>query len=74
MSHMTQDQNKLVKARKASRVVFALLIFGGASLILIGIATSYLPQILNGAVFIAASTLPFVVSKKIEKKLNLPTV
>lgn len=74
MSHMTQDQNKLVKARKASRVVFALLIFGGACLVLIGIATAYLPQVLNGAVFLAASMLPFVVSKKIEKKLNLPSV
>ena len=74
MSHMTQDQNKLVKARKAARVVFALLIFGGASLLLIGIATSYLPQVLNGAVFLASSVLPFFVSKMIEKKLNLPTV
>ena len=74
MSHMTQDQNKLVKARKASRVVFALLIFGGASLLLIGIATAYLPQVLNGLVFLAASILPFFVSKMIEKKLNLPTV
>jgi len=74
MSHMTQDQNKLVKARKAARVVFALLIFGGACLLLIGIVTAYLPQVLNGAVFLASSTLPFVVSKKIEKKLNLPSV
>ncbi len=74
MSHMTQDQNKLIKARKAARVVFALLIFGGASLLLLGIATSYLPQILNGAVFLAASILPFFVSKVIEKKLSLPSV
>ena len=67
---MTQDPDKLVKARKAARVVFALLIFGGASLILIGIATAYLPQVLNGIVFLAASILPFVVSKIIEKKLS----
>ena len=71
---MTQDQQKLVKARKAARVVFALLIFGGACLLLIGIATAYLPQLLNGMVFLAASTLPWFLSKKIEKKLNLPSV
>gem|GEM_PF-2793888 len=74
MSHMTQDQNKLVKARKASRVAFALFVFGGASLLLIGIATAFLPQVLNGVVLLAASALPFIVSKMIEKKLNLPTV
>ena len=74
MSHMTQDQNKLVKARKAARVAFALFIFGGASLLLIGIATAFLPQVLNGVVLIAASVLPFFISKMIEKKLNLPPV
>ena len=72
MSNMTQDQIKLVKARKAARVVFALLIFGGACLILIGIVTAYLPQVLNGAVFIAGSVLPWFISKKIERKINLP--
>ena len=71
---MTQDQNKLVKARKAARVAFALFIFGGASLLLIGIATAFLPQVLNGVVLIAASVLPFFISKMIEKKLNLPSV
>ena len=67
---MTQDPDKLVKARKAARVVFALLIFGGASLILIGIATSYLPQVLNGVVFLGGSVIPFVAWKLIEKKLS----
>ena len=74
MSHMTSNQDKLVKARKGARVAFALFIFGGASLLLVGIATAFLPQVLNGAVLMAASMLPFVVSKMIEKKLNLPTV
>ena len=74
MSHLTGNQEKLVKARKASRVAFALFIFGGASLLLIGIATAFLPQVLNGVVLLAASVLPFFVSKMIEKKLNLPTV
>lgn len=73
MSHMTSNQQTLVKARKAARVSFALLIFGGASLLLIGIATSYLPNILNGAVILAGSVLPFVASKLIEKKLE-PTL
>lgn len=74
MSHMTQDQNKLVKARKACRVAFGLFLFGGGSLLLIGIFTAFLPQVLNGVVLIAASVLPFFVSKMIEKKLNLPSV
>ena len=74
MSHLTPNQQVLVKARKASRVVMALLIFGGASLLLIGIATAYLPNILNGAVMLGGSILPFVMSKLIEKKLNPPAV
>ena len=74
MSHLTSDQNKLVKARKACRAAFGLFLFGGASLLLIGIFTAFLPQVLNGVVFLAASILPFFVSKMIEKKLNLPTV
>ena len=74
MSHLTGDQQKLVKARKASRVAASLFIFGGACLLLIGIATNYLPHIMNGVVFIASSILPLFVSKMIEKKLNLPSV
>ena len=72
MSHMTSDQNKLVKARKAARVAFALFLMGGALLFLIGILTNFLPQIMNGIVLFAASILPFVVSKLIERKINLP--
>lgn len=68
---MTPKQQALVKARKAARVVFALLLFGGACLILIGISTSYLPNILNGAVLIAGSVLVFALSKMLEKKLNV---
>lgn len=70
MSHMTSDQNKLVKARKAARAAFALFIMIGAILICYGILTAYLPTLMNGLVFIAASVLPFFVSKTIEKKLN----
>ena len=67
---MTPKQQRLTKARKAARIVFALLLFGGACLILIGISTSYLPNILNGAVLIAGSVMSFAFSKMIEKKLN----
>ena len=70
MSHMTADQQKLVAARKAARVAFALFLMGGAILFLIGLLTSFLPQILNGVILFAASILPFTVSKLIEKKIN----
>lgn len=71
MSEMTPKQQTMVKARKAARVVFALLLFGGACLLLIGISTAYLPSILNGAVLIAGSVLVYALSKMIEKKLNV---
>lgn len=70
MSEMTPKQQSMVKARKAARTVFALLLFGGACLILIGISTAYLPNVLNGMVLIAGSVLAFAFSKMIEKKLN----
>jgi hypothetical protein len=74
MSNMTPKQQTLVKARKASRTIFALLLFGGAILLLYGILTSYLPTVLDGVVLFASSLLPYVLSKLIEKKLNLPSV
>ena len=70
MSEMTPKQQSLIKARKAARVVFVLLLFGGACLLLIGINTAYLPNILNGSVLIAGSVLVFAFSKMIEKKLS----
>lgn len=73
-SYLTTNQQTLVKARKAAREVFTLLLYGGAMLLLIGIVTSYLPNILNGAVLIAGSVMPFIMSKLIEKKLNPPQV
>jgi len=72
MSEMTEKQQKLIKARKASRVLACLLIFGGAALLLIGIAQQALPGVMNGIVMIASSSLPFVVASKIEKRLSLP--
>lgn len=69
MSHMTTNKETLVKARKASRAVFALLLLGGAVVFLYGIFTSYLPTSLNGIVLFATSVIPFTVSKLIEKKL-----
>lgn len=74
MSHMTPDKQKLVKARKGARVAFALFLMAGAILFLIGILTAFLPTTLDGLVMFAASILPFVVSKLIEKKLDAPTV
>ena len=74
MSSMTPKQQMLVKARKATRASFALLILGGAVLLLYGILTSYLPTVLDGIVLFASSLLPYVVSKIIERKLNLPSV
>lgn len=73
MSHVTKDQPTLVKARKAARVAFELFLMGGAILLLIGILTAFLPQVLNGLVLIAASIIPFVVSKIIEKKIDQVT-
>lgn len=64
-----QKQAKLVKARKAARMVFALIIFGGVILFLYGILTKYLPTVLEGVVMLVASLLPFVLSKGIEKKI-----
>lgn len=69
MSHMTTNRETLVKARKACRAAFALLLLGGAVVFLWGIFTSYLPTSLNGLVLFAASIIPYVVSKLIEKKL-----
>lgn len=74
MSNMTPKQQTLIKARKASRVGGCLLIFGGAVLLLVGIAQQSLPQLLNGVVLMASSSLLFVVSKIVEKKLNPPGV
>ena len=67
---MTNDQNKLVKARKAARLVFAMIIFAGAVITLYGIYTNYFPTILQGLVLFAASTIPFVVAKKTEQKIQ----
>ena len=70
MSEMTPKQQTLVKARKAARAAFALILLGGAIVFLYGILTSYLPTIMDGTVLFAASTLLFVASKIIEKKLS----
>lgn len=70
MSHMTTNRETLVKARKAARMVFALLLLGGAVVFLYGIFTSYLPTSFNGVVLFAASVIPYIVSKMIEKKLE----
>lgn len=70
MSEMTPKQQTLVKARKAARAAFALILLGGAIVFLYGILTSYLPTIMDGVVLFAASTLLFVASKIIEKKLS----
>lgn len=70
MSSMTPKQQKLVKARKASRIIGCLLIFGGAVLLLFAIAQQSLPGVMNGVVLMASSSLLFVVSKIAEKKLN----
>ena len=74
MSHMTQDQQKLVKARKGARAVFSLMLLIGGILTVLGIFTQYLPTFEQGLVAFAASMIPWLLSKKIEKKLNLPTV
>ena len=74
MSSMTPKQQMMVKARKATRATFALLILGGAVVLLYGILTSYLPTVLDGIVLFASSLLPYVLSKIIEKRLNLPSV
>jgi len=70
---LTPKQKQLVKARKASRVVACLLIFGGAMLILVGLSQNALQTIMNGIVLAASSSLLFVVSKLAEKRLNLPS-
>lgn len=72
MSHLTQDQQKLVKARKAARVLASLLIFGGAALLLVGIIQQSLPGVMNGVTMMAGSAIPFVFAYKIERKINLP--
>lgn len=70
MPEMTPKQQQMVKSRKAARVAFAFFILGGATLVLYGIFTDYLPTILNGVVLLASASLPFVASKIIEKKLS----
>ena len=68
--HWTKDKKILVKARKASRLGMAFVIFGGAILLLYGLLTSYFPTILNGVVLLAASVIPAFVWKKVERHLN----
>lgn len=70
MSKVTSNPQTLVKARKASRVIGCLLIFGGAVLLLVGFIQQSLPGVLNGITMMVSSTLMFAVSKIIEKKLN----
>lgn len=72
MSETTPKQQTLVKARKAARATFALILLGGAVVFLYGIFTSYLPTILDGIVLFVASIPLFVISKLAEKRLNLP--
>ena len=72
MSTTTPRQQKLVKMRKASRIGACLLIFGGAALLLMGLAVLSLPEVLDGVVMMASSTLLFAASKIVEKKLSKP--
>ena len=74
MSHMTQDEQKLVKTRKTLRIAASLLIFGGAALLLVGLVQQSLQGVLNGVTMMASSAIPFVAASKVEKKLNLPSV
>lgn len=74
MSHMTQDQQKLVKARKAARAVFSLMVMIGGILFVLGIYTQFLPTVYDGLIAFAASIIPWFFYKKIEKKLNAKMV
>ena len=66
---MTPKQIALTKARMAARVGMALFILGGAILLLIGILTQFLPQVLNGTVMLGCSVPLWYLSKLIEGKL-----
>ena len=70
MSEMTPKQQSLVKARKAARAAFALILMGGAIVLVYGVFTSYLPTVLDGLVLFAVSIPLLVVSKIAEKKLS----
>lgn len=70
MSHITTDIKTLTKARKAARVAFALILFGGAIVALWGIYTNFFPVVLDGIVFGVAAIIPYFVSKRIEKKIQ----
>ena len=72
MLKITSNQETLVKARKASGAITGILIFGGAVLFLIGISTAFLPQVLNGAVMLAASVPCYAFRMLIQRKLSLP--
>jgi len=71
MSEMTQKQKTMVTARKASRIVAVLLLFGGAISFLVAIFLNNLQGIMNGIVLFACAAPLFVVSKLIEKKLHV---
>lgn len=72
MIEMTPNQQKYVVGRKAARISGALVIFGGAIVFLLGLYNAYLPEVLEGVVFLTSSILFFVVAKWIERKLSLP--
>lgn len=74
MSEITPKQKTLVKARMASRICAALVIFGGAVILLLGLWNAYLPEFLEGLVLMATSMPLFVLAKYAEKKLNEPSV
>ena len=70
MLKLTTNQQTLVKARKAARMVSCLLIFGGAVLLVLGLNQQILQEVMNGVVLFAGAVLAFAFSKIIEKKIN----
>ena len=70
MSHMTSNIQTLTKARKAARVTFALILFGGAIVALWGIYTNFFPVVLDGIVLGVSAIIPYFVSKIVEKKIQ----
>lgn len=70
MSENAGRQKTLLKARKAAKAVGVMLICGGLAIVVVGIASAYLPTVLNGMILVASSCLPFFVSARTKKKLD----
>jgi len=70
MQNTNTRQNNLVKARRVSKIIAWLLVFGGAVLFIMGLAQQVLTQVTYGIVLLISSIPLFVLVQIAEKKIK----